>query len=104
MSAYDAVIAGAGPAGSALAAFLGRAGWKVLLADRARFPRPKPCGEFMSPEALPVLESLGVLGALEGRGIRRLTGLRVSGPRGGASAGTTWRWTASPRSGPTGSG
>jgi geranylgeranyl reductase family protein len=41
---FDAVIVGAGPAGSATAIHLARAGATVLLVDRARFPRDKPCG------------------------------------------------------------
>jgi geranylgeranyl reductase family protein len=41
---YDAIIVGAGPAGSTAAYRLAEAGAKVLLLDRARFPRDKPCG------------------------------------------------------------
>lgn len=49
---YDAVVVGAGPAGSATALRLARAGAKVLLADRARFPRDKPCGGGLTGRAL----------------------------------------------------
>jgi flavin-dependent dehydrogenase len=41
---YDAIIVGAGPAGSTAALALAREGASVLLLDRARFPRDKPCG------------------------------------------------------------
>lgn len=41
---YDAIVAGAGPAGSTAARNLARAGARVLLLDRAKFPRDKPCG------------------------------------------------------------
>jgi geranylgeranyl reductase family protein len=41
---YDAIVAGAGPAGSTAARRLALAGARVLLLDRARFPRDKPCG------------------------------------------------------------
>jgi geranylgeranyl reductase family protein len=41
---YDAIVVGAGPAGSTASRQLARAGAKVLLLDRARFPRDKPCG------------------------------------------------------------
>jgi geranylgeranyl reductase family protein len=44
MSAFDVAIVGAGPAGSAAAYRLATAGAHVLLVDRARFPRDKPCG------------------------------------------------------------
>ena len=41
---YDAIVVGAGPAGSTAARLLARSGAKVLLADKAKFPRDKPCG------------------------------------------------------------
>ncbi len=77
----DVLVAGAGPAGSATAALLARAGVRVTLVDRAAFPRDKPCSEFMSPEALRVLDRLGVLAALDPQGMP-LDGLTVTGARG----------------------
>ncbi len=44
MERFDAIVVGAGPAGSTAAFRLSRAGARVLLLDRARFPRDKPCG------------------------------------------------------------
>jgi geranylgeranyl reductase family protein len=44
MSRYDVIVVGAGPAGSTAAFRLARAGARVLLLDRERFPRDKPCG------------------------------------------------------------
>jgi geranylgeranyl reductase family protein len=44
VNTYDAIVAGAGPAGSTAARLLAQRGARVLLLDRARFPRDKPCG------------------------------------------------------------
>lgn len=52
MERFDAVVVGAGPAGSATALRLARAGARVLLADRARFPRDKPCGGGLTGRAV----------------------------------------------------
>jgi len=81
---WDAVVAGAGPAGSATALLLSRAGMRVLLLDRARFPREKPCSEYLSPESTRVLERLGkdVLAAVAAASPARLTGMKVVAPSG----------------------
>jgi flavin-dependent dehydrogenase len=55
---YDAVIVGAGPAGSTLATLLARQGRQVALVDAARFPRQKVCGEYLSAAAWSILERL----------------------------------------------
>src|SRR4051812_12730026 len=52
MERFDVLVAGAGPAGSATAIHLARGGKSVLLADRARFPRDKPCGGGLTGRAL----------------------------------------------------
>jgi geranylgeranyl reductase family protein len=52
MARYDAIVVGAGPAGSTCAYRLASAGASVLLLDRARFPRDKPCGGAVTPRAL----------------------------------------------------
>jgi geranylgeranyl reductase family protein len=49
---YDAIVVGAGPAGSVTAYRLARAGASVLLLDKARFPRDKPCGGGLTVRAL----------------------------------------------------
>ncbi len=55
---YDLIVVGAGPAGSACAITAARAGAKVLLLEKDRFPRQKVCGEFVSPESLGLLHGL----------------------------------------------
>jgi geranylgeranyl reductase family protein len=77
MGVYDAVVVGAGPAGSATAAFLAEAGVRVALLDRAEFPRAKACAEYLSPEAARVLDRLGALDAVRHDGAAQLTGMRV---------------------------
>jgi menaquinone-9 beta-reductase len=52
---FDLIVVGAGPAGSACAVVAARAGAKVLLLEKDRFPRHKVCGEFVSPESLQLL-------------------------------------------------
>jgi menaquinone-9 beta-reductase len=58
---WDAIIVGAGPAGSSLASRLGAAGRSVLLLDSARFPRDKLCGEYLGAGCLPLLDQIGAL-------------------------------------------
>jgi len=58
--AFDVLIAGAGPAGTSAAIRLAGSGARVLLVEQKRFPRPKLCGEFISPECLAHFKQLGV--------------------------------------------
>ena len=55
----DAVVVGAGPAGSSAATVLCGRSRKVLLLEKDVFPRHKVCGEFLSADALPSLERIG---------------------------------------------
>lgn len=57
---YDVIVAGAGPAGSSAAIHLATHGLSVLLVEQKRFPRPKLCGEFISPECQDHFQKLGV--------------------------------------------
>jgi flavin-dependent dehydrogenase len=57
--AADAVVVGAGPAGSSAATVLCGRSRKVLLLEKDAFPRHKVCGEFLSADALPSLERIG---------------------------------------------
>lgn len=89
MPSWDAIVAGAGPAGSATALLLARAGVRVLLLDRARFPRDKPCSEYLSPETTRVLERLGggILAAVAAASPARLRGMTIVAPSGARATG-----------------
>ncbi|GAB3024326.1 oxidoreductase [Mycobacterium bourgelatii] len=73
----DVVVVGAGPAGSAAAAWAARAGRDVLVVDSAGFPRDKACGDGLTPRAIAEMERLGLGDWLAGR--IRHRGLRMSG-------------------------
>lgn len=78
----EVVIVGGGPAGSSLGYALARAGADVLLLDRARFPRPKPCAEYLSPQASRVLAAMGALDEVERSGAAQLAGMIIRAPSG----------------------
>jgi flavin-dependent dehydrogenase len=90
MTACEALVVGAGPAGSVTAAVLATAGVRVRLVDRARFPRPKLCGDTLNPGAFAVLQQLETDGPVTGLCARLraralpIAGMTVSGPDGTA--------------------
>ena len=65
MDSYDVVVVGAGPAGSTAAWRAASAGAKVLLVDKAVFPRDKPCGDGLTPRATKLLADIGLEHQLE---------------------------------------
>jgi menaquinone-9 beta-reductase len=75
----DVLVVGAGPAGSIAALVLARAGVRVLLVDRARFPRDKLCGDTINPGSLAILDRLGVSGPVRRRAMA-ITGMDITGP------------------------
>jgi flavin-dependent dehydrogenase len=78
----DVIVVGAGPAGAAVAILLAEHGLDVVVFDRATLPRPKICGEYLSPEAGRLLDRLGVLKAVEAAGASAVVGMRITAPDG----------------------
>ena len=78
---WDVIIAGAGPAGSIAATVLARAGARVLLVDRSRFPRDKMCGDCLNPGALALLARLNLPNWIDAHGLST-DGWLVTGPGG----------------------
>lgn len=74
----DVIVVGAGPAGSATAAYLAGHGLEVLLLEKATFPRDKICGDGLTPRAVRELIHLGVP-LREEDGWHRTRGLRIVG-------------------------
>ncbi|GIX46952.1 MAG: geranylgeranyl hydrogenase BchP [Candidatus Tectimicrobiota bacterium] len=81
------VVVGAGPAGAATSILLAQQGYRVVLVDRAGFPRDKACAEYLSPACTPILERLGALAAVRAAAPQQLEGMRVTDYRGRACLG-----------------
>ena len=77
----DVAIAGAGPAGALAATILARAGLRVRVFDRARFPRHKLCGDTLNPGAIAVLQRHADVSPLI-RDSLPIHGMLVTGPGG----------------------
>lgn len=73
---YDLIIVGGGPAGSTMALYASKYGLKVLLVDRANFPRDKVCGDAIPYECYQILQELNlfqqVLESPHARAIRNM--------------------------------
>jgi geranylgeranyl reductase family protein len=74
----DALIVGGGPAGSTCARILRRAGWQVLVMDRARFPRDKVCAGWVTPGVFRLLDLDPSEYRATGLTIQDITGFRTS--------------------------
>jgi len=86
---HDVLIVGASVAGAATALHMAQRGRRVLVIDRASFPRRKACGEGIFPNGVAELERLGLLPGLAARGVFleelrfSIDGLAVAAPMGG---------------------
>ena len=72
---WDAVVIGAGPAGSACAWHLAHRGRRVLLLERNIFPRDKSCGDGLTPHSIGLLDEMGILERFADA--RRIAGVRI---------------------------
>ncbi|MEW5796254.1 MAG: geranylgeranyl reductase family protein [Candidatus Zixiibacteriota bacterium] len=66
---WPVIVVGAGPAGAICALTLARAGHKVLLLDKAAFPRDKVCGDLLIPDAVDLLQSIDLLENVKERAV-----------------------------------
>jgi flavin-dependent dehydrogenase len=78
---FDVIISGAGPAGAVAATVLARAGARVLVCDRASFPRDKLCGDTINPGTCAALRRLDLTRRFEDRALR-VDGMVVTGESG----------------------
>ncbi|MEE3208282.1 MAG: FAD-dependent monooxygenase, partial [Candidatus Thermoplasmatota archaeon] len=81
-SRFDIIVVGGGPGGAAAAGYAALAGHRVLLLDKAIWPRDKTCGDAVGGKSLSHVEELGVLERLEASPHFKITGVLFSSPRG----------------------
>src|SRR5215216_4329569 len=77
--AYDAAVVGGGPAGCSAAISLAAGGARVVLLEARAYPHDKLCGEFLSPECVPLLGALGLSPALRALGHAMAQRAQVAG-------------------------
>ena len=75
-SRHDIVIVGAGVAGVSSAIALAPSGYRILLLDRAVFPRDTPCGEGTMPPGVQILKSLGLVDEIRAKGGTQIRAVR----------------------------
>lgn len=79
---YDIIVVGGGPSGSIASMFLQRAGKKVLLIDKAKFPRDKICGDAQGRKLAAEMKKLGIYEDYKKLPGQVIYGLRLSSPNG----------------------
>ena len=57
---YDVVCVGAGPAGATLGFYMSKMGRKILLLEKATFPRDKICGDALCKTGIEIIHEMGV--------------------------------------------
>ena len=80
----EAIVVGGGPAGSTLAALLAERGHRVLLLDKAAFPRHKACSDYINPGGTRLLDALGLAGEIAALGAHTVGAMKVVAPAGAA--------------------
>ncbi len=78
----EVIVVGGGPAGSATATLLAEAGHRVLLLDKASFPRHKACSEYVNAGGAELLGDLGVLDEVKRAGAHVMEAMTVHAPSG----------------------
>ncbi len=78
MEAFDVLVVGGGPAGSSCAWALRNSGLRVAIADKARFPRDKVCGGWITPQVLTALAIGADEYASTGRMLQPITAFRTA--------------------------
>jgi len=78
----EAIVVGGGPAGSSVAAAIARGGRRVMLLDKANFPRHKACSEYINSGGVQLLDEMGMLDEVIRAGAHRMEAMVVHSPNG----------------------
>ena len=79
---FEVIVVGAGPGGGTTAAFLSKNGARVLLLDKASFPRDKTCGDAIGRRCEAIMKELGIPGEVEKVPHAKILGVIFSAPNG----------------------
>jgi geranylgeranyl reductase family protein len=82
----EVIVVGGGPAGSTIGAALAEAGHRVVLLEKATFPRHKTCSDYVNAGARRILAEMGVLDELTRIGAQKIDRMIVNAPDGGRFA------------------